>query len=385
MNVRPLATPEADDLFLAVFKELSPLPPPKKAKGKNRLAPEEKSQVAILEHELLATREYLQTTVEELEASNEELKSTNEELQSTNEELQSTNEELETAKEELQSTNEELVTVNAELNNKILELIEVNNDINNLLASTEIGTLFLDRELRIRRFTPAATNLFNLIPADVGRSIKDIAPKMENQNIWEETETVLHTLQVKEMELKSLTGEIYAGRILPYRTRDNLIDGVVITFIDVSAQHLLGLAKTFAESIADTVRESLLILSGDLKVISANETFYKTFKVNKAQTVSRRLYDLGNGQWDIPKLRELLEEIIPKNASFEDFEVEHNFPGIGHKIMLLNARRIPPVGEHASLILLAIEDVTEVQKREREYQETIARLEKELEGAKGRG
>ena len=229
--------------------------------------------MAILEHELLATREYLQTTVEELEASNEELKSTNEELQSTNEELQSTNEELETAKEELQSTNEELVTVNAELNNKIYELIEVNNDINNLLASTEIGTLFLDRELRIRRFTPAATHLFNLIPTDVGRSIKDIAPKTENPNIWEETETVLHTLQVKDMELKSLTGEIYAGRILPYRTRENLIDGVVITFIDVSAQHLLGLAKNFAESIADTVRESLLILNGDLKVISANEDF----------------------------------------------------------------------------------------------------------------
>ncbi len=153
--VRPLATPEAVNLFLMVFEELT-LPPrsKKSAKAKPRLTPEEESRVAILEHELLATKEYLQTTVEELEASNEELKSTNEELQSTNEELQSTNEELETAKEELQSTNEELVTVNAELNNKIDELTEVNNDINNLLASTEIGTLFLDRELRIKRFTP---------------------------------------------------------------------------------------------------------------------------------------------------------------------------------------------------------------------------------------
>ncbi len=188
VSVRPLEAPDAANLFLAVFEEVNPPPPPKKIKGKNKLTPEEDSQVAILEHELQATREYLQTTVEELEASNEELKSTNEELQSTNEELQSTNEELETAKEELQSTNEELVTVNAELNNKIYELIEVNNDINNLLASTEIGTLFLDRELRIRRFTPAATHLFNLIPTDVGRSIKDIAPKTENENIWEDTE-----------------------------------------------------------------------------------------------------------------------------------------------------------------------------------------------------
>ena len=206
VTVRPLGTPGAANLYLMVFEELAPPPQPKKGKGKAPLTAEEESRVAILEHELQATKEYLQTTVEELEASNEELKSTNEELQSTNEELQSTNEELETAKEELQSTNEELVTVNAELNNKIDELTEVNNDINNLLASTEIGTLFLDRELRIKRFTPAATRLFNLIPQDVGRPIKDIAPKTENENLWQDAEQVLHTLQVKEMELKSLLG-----------------------------------------------------------------------------------------------------------------------------------------------------------------------------------
>ena len=237
-------------------------PQTKRARGKAPATAEEESRLAILEQELQATKEYLQTTVEELEASNEELKSTNEELQSTNEELQSTNEELETAKEELQSTNEELVTVNAELKNKIEELTEVNNDINNLLASTEIGTVFLDRELRIKRFTPAATKLFNLIPADVGRSIKDIVPKTEYENLWQDTEQVLHNLQIREMELKSLAGEIYAARILPYRTRENVIDGVVLTFIDISAQHLLGMAKNFAESIVNTVREPLLVLDG---------------------------------------------------------------------------------------------------------------------------
>ena len=170
LTVRPLAGPGAANLYLMVFEEQRPPAPAatKRLKGKALMTPEEASRVAILEHELQATKEYLQTTVEELEASNEELKSTNEELQSTNEELQSTNEELETAKEELQSTNEELVTVNGELNNKIEELTEVNNDINNLLASTEIGTVFLDRELRIKRFTPAATKLFNLIPSRRG-------------------------------------------------------------------------------------------------------------------------------------------------------------------------------------------------------------------------
>ena len=384
--VRPLATPETANLFLIVFNELPPrpqTPPTKKGKGKAPVTPEEESRLAVLEHELQATKEYLQTTVEELEASNEELKSTNEELQSTNEELQSTNEELETAKEELQSTNEELITVNSELTGKIEELTEVNNDINNLLASTEIGTIFLDRDLCIKRFTPAATKLFNLIPQDVGRSIKDIAPKTEYEKLWHDAEEVLHSLQVKEMELKSHSGEIYATRILPYRTRENVIEGVVLTFIDVSAQHLLGMAKNFAESIVETVREPLMVLDGDLQVISANQAFYQTFHTSGKETKNRRIYELGDGQWDIPRLRELLEEIIPQNTSFNDFEVEHHFPKVGHKTMVLNARRIPAMGEHPHLILLAIEDNTDHLDKEREHQKNIARLKKELEEAKG--
>jgi two-component system CheB/CheR fusion protein len=358
LTVRPLAVPGAYNLFLMVFEELPPPPQIKKGRRKAAATLEEESRMAVLEHELQATKEYLQTTVEELEASNEELKSTNEELQSTNEEL-------ETAKEELQSTNEELVTVNSELNGKIDELTEVNNDINNLLASTEIGTVFLDRDMHIKRFTPAATRLFNLIPADVGRSIKDISPKTEYENLWQDAEEVLHSLQVKEMEVKSLSGEVYATRILPYRTRENVIDGVVLTFIDISAQHLLSLAQNFTESIVDTVREPLLVLDGDLKVISANQAFYRVFHTSKRDTLDQPIYELGDGQWDIPRLRELLEEIIPRNTSFQDFEVAYDFPRIGHKTMLLNARCIPAADEQATMILLALEEVTEQQKRER--------------------
>ena len=375
---RPLLTPGSDNLLLVVFEEQSGPAIPKETKGKTKATPSEESRVAVLEHELQATKEYLQTTVEELEASNEELKSTNEELQSTNEELQSTNEELETAKEELQSTNEELVTVNAELNNKVDELTEVNNDINNLLASTEIGTLFLDRELRVKRFTPATTQLFNLIPQDVGRPIKDITPKTEYAHLFTDIKEVLHSLQVKELELKSKSGEIYAARILPYRTRENVIDGVVVTFIDVSSQRFLGMARNFAEAIINTVREPVLILDGNLKVVSANQAFYRNFQVAPKETDNRAVYRLGDGQWDIPRLRELLEKIIPKNASFTDFEVEHDFPKIGPKTMLLNAQRIPALGEHPALILLAIEDVSKQQQQEREHLETIARLQQEV-------
>ncbi|MFZ2088677.1 MAG: CheR family methyltransferase, partial [Desulfobaccales bacterium] len=358
--VRPLAGPGAANLLLVVFEELPPPPPPaKRGKGRAPASPEEESRVAGLEHELQATKEYLQTTVEELEASNEELKSTNEELQSTNEELQSTNEELETAKEELQSTNEELVTVNSELNDKIEELTEVNNDINNLMGSTEIGTMFLDRDLRIKRFTQAATRLFNLIPSDVGRSIKDITVKMEYGRLWQDAEEVLHSLQVKEMEVRSISGEVFATRILPYRTRENVIDGVVITFLDISAPHLLSMARNFAQHIVDTVRGPLLVLNGSLKIMSANLAFYKAFHTSKSETENLPIYELGDGQWDIPRLRELLEDIVPKNTSFQDFKVEHTFPEIGHKTMLLNARRIPAAGENPSMILLAIEDVTD--------------------------
>jgi len=182
--------------------------------------------------------------------------------------------------------------------------------------------------------------------------------------------------------MKSLSGEIFATRLLPYRTRENIIDGVVITFIDISAQHLLSLAKDFAESIVNTVREPLLVLDGDLKVMSANLAFYKAFHTSKPDTENLTIYELGNGQWDIPKLRELLEEVIPKNTSLQDFEVEHNFPEIGPKLMVLNARRIPALTEHPSMILLAIEDRTDQQKREHEHQEKIAQLQKEVEELK---
>jgi len=358
MTVRPLTQPGIPaNLFLVVFEEQLKLLRAKKRR-KAAVGGEEETRFAVLEQELQATKEYLQTTVEELEASNEELKSTNEELQSTNEELQSTNEELETAKEELQSTNEELITVNSELQNKLEELIEVNNDINNLLASTNIGTVFLDQELRIKRFTPAATGLFNLIPSDIGRSIRDITMKSSYDRLWEDAEEVLHTLQVKEMNLESEGGQVFSVRLLPYRTRENIIDGVVLTFVDLSEIRLLTLAKLFAESIVDAVREPLLVLDGDLQVVSANQAFYRNFQVTRAATEKRPIYELGGAQWDIPELRKILEEIVSQNTEFTDFKVEHDFPGIGSKIMLLNARRLPAGGERPNLILLAIEDVT---------------------------
>ena len=191
-------------------------------------------RVASLEKELQSTKEYLQATIEQMQTSNEELRSANEELQSTNEELQSTNEELATSKEELQSTNEELVTVNSELQDKIEALLQANSDINNLLASTDIGTIFLDNDLRIKRFTPAMTNFFNLIQTDIGRPISDITSKIPLVNISQEVRAVLKDLQKREFEMQTENGNWYSMRILPYRTIENTIDGVVITFMDIT-------------------------------------------------------------------------------------------------------------------------------------------------------
>jgi len=348
-------------IMMVVFEEKTPPAELFMKKKKTAGAARIDLRVSNLEIELQSTKEYLQATIEQVQTSNEELRSANEELQSTNEELQSTNEELATSKEELQSTNEELVTVNSELQDKIEALLQANSDINNLLASTDIGTIFLDNNLKIKRFTPAMTNFFNLIQADIGRPMSDITSKIPLVNISQDARTVLNDLQKKEFELQTANRNWYSMHILPYRTIENTIDGVVITFVDITqrkkAEQLGESARIYAESIVDTVREPILILDERLKVISANRSFYKTFKTLPEETENMLIYNLGNGQWNIPKLRELLEEIVPKNTVFNDFEVAHDFPNIGQKTMLLNARLIDQADQR-KLSLLAIEDIT---------------------------
>jgi two-component system, chemotaxis family, CheB/CheR fusion protein len=192
-------------------------------------------RISTLQAELLAKDQYLQSTHEELETSNEELKSSNEEMQSVNEELQSTNEELETSKEEMQSINEELGTVNSELQTKLHDLSQVNNDMNNLLAGTGIGTVFVDRKLKLLRFTPAATKLINLIPTDVGRPVHHVVSNLLGyDSLALDIQNVLDTLQNIEINVRTKDQKWYAMRILPYRTLDNVIEGAVISFVEIT-------------------------------------------------------------------------------------------------------------------------------------------------------
>jgi two-component system, chemotaxis family, CheB/CheR fusion protein len=242
----------------------------------------------------------------------------------------------------------------------------------NLLNSTNIATLFLDNHLQVKRFTTPATDIIRLIPTDVGRPVSDVASSLKGADLAKEVMCVLDTLVFKEAEVQTADDRSYLMRISPYRTIDNVIDGAVVTFTDISglkemekslreSKDLIQRAHKYAEGIVATVRTPLLVLDARLKVVSASRSFYRNFLTTPATTENEHFYNLGNRQWDIPALRQLLEGVLSENKFFEDYPVEHEFPQIGHRKMLLNARQIEPEDhdQQSPLILLAIEDVTD--------------------------
>jgi len=366
ITVKPFLEPkEANELLLVVFEDrlvpLTTVSPPAEAA-------QEPSLLSQLENELKATREDLQGMIEELESSNEEMKASNEEMMSMNEEMQSVNEELETSKEELQSTNEELNTVNNQLNLKLAELNSTNNDITNLLDSTDIPTIFLTMDLRIRRFTPSATKLFHLLATDVGRLIDEIARRFSNDHLLEDCRVFLERPTSIEREIQSHDGRQYQRCILPYRTADHHIEGAVITFIDITerkqAAEVVIEARLYFESIVAAVREPLVVLDALLHVRSANPSFHRLFQVTPQEVENRLLSELGNGVWDIPRLQSMLADVLTRNLEIVDFETTMTFDKIGERTMLLNARTIPSLEGRPPLILLAIEDITERKQAE---------------------
>jgi len=236
IDVIPFVGPSSTRHFIVLFEPVPPEPVSARKKGKKGAAPApvaETKQTIRLRRELDATRDYLQSIIEEQEAMNEELRSANEEIQSSNEELQSTNEELETAKEELQSSNEELMTLNEELEHRNDELAHANNDLLNLLASVDLPIVMLDSGLRIRRFNPGAQRTLNLIPSDTGRSIRDLKLTLHLDDLDEMIAGVIDTLEVRELEVRDRGGRNYLLRIRPYKTADNKIDGAVLVLIDI--------------------------------------------------------------------------------------------------------------------------------------------------------
>jgi two-component system CheB/CheR fusion protein len=260
LSVHKLAEPKElrGTMMIVVTDVAEPVAPVAKPSKMPRAS--ESVRIATLETDLQRAYEEVQTTREEMQTSQEELKSTNEELQSTNEELQSTNEELTTSKEEMQSLNEELQTVNHELQSKVDELSRSNNDMKNLLNSTDIATLFLDNDLNVRRFTTPTTKIIKLIPGDAGRPITDIVSDLDYPDLSEDAHEVLRTLVFREKRVATRDGRSYFVRIMPYRTLENVIDGVVLTFTDTSVSQALEAAVVEQANVLRQMTESLPFL-----------------------------------------------------------------------------------------------------------------------------
>ena len=349
LRVLPIRDPNGkEQCWLILFEEK---PRGKAARGKGKLAVVPKSSrendtIAHLEQELRATRDYLQSIIESQEAATEELRSANEEAQATNEEL-------DTAKEELQASNEELNTVNDELRARNLEQGALNSDLRKLLESINVPLVMVGKNLHIRWFTPAMEPLLNLLPTDQGRPITDL----HSAAIPNFRDLLLASLageQNKNIEMESPSGRWLSLRILPYRGPDNNIEGAIATLVDIDD---LKRARDFAEAVVATVREPLLVLDASLRVRTANQAFYGLFHMESRDVVGHQIYEIGSLRWDIPKLRELLENILPKQTVMMDFELEQNYPEIGLRTMLLHAREIRQ-GDGERMILMAVTDIT---------------------------
>jgi len=367
LSIKPIEEPKTlQGMILVVFDEVSVLPVDKQLSNNDDISPQTRTRIHELEIELQRTKTQLLRTIEEIELSYMETAAANEELHSTNEELQSSNEEIETSREEMQSLYEEVVTVNNELQNKLNELAHSNDDMTNLLNSTEIAFIFLDSNLNILRYTPLAPQIVNIIPSDIGRPIDHLATKLKNEDIVSKARKILKKHGQIEMEVETVDGVWYLMRVTPYRTSENLVSGAVVSFVNISKLKTLDSknvelrkGRDYAFSIIETLDTPLLVLSGEFKVLTANQAFYRFFRVALTETEGQYISQLGNGQWDTPVLMGKITSIITEGISFKNILVEHEFPAIGHKAISIEAHRINSNKPAADLILLVFKDVTE--------------------------
>jgi two-component system CheB/CheR fusion protein len=310
LTVEKLAEPkELKGTMMIVFADVAKAPAPSPRQKGGRI-PASTSRLADLEKEMRQAHEALQLSREKMQTSQEELKSANEELQSTNEELQSTNEELTTSKEEMQSMNEELQTLNHELQAKVDELSQTNDDMKNLLNSTEIATLFLDGELRVRRFTPQASKIIKLIPGDAGRPFTDLVTALDYPEFADDAREVLQTLIFKEKRVAASDNRWFSVRIMPYRTLANVIAGLVITFAQETRKHLSEKTSSVLESLPDAV----FSLDRNLSITYSNAAAEHMLKRKCADLLGKPLGSVlprAAGAVFEKKVRRLLAEKVP--------------------------------------------------------------------------
>jgi two-component system CheB/CheR fusion protein len=358
------------DHFLVLFEDVTstatrkqkPHASPKAARRNAEAIGVATNDLARLQDELASSRDYLQSIIQELEAANEELQSANEEVLSSNEELQSTNEELDTAKEELQSTNEELNTVNEELNARNEELSRVNSDLVNLLASVQIAIVIVASDLRIRRFTPMAERVLNLIPTDAGRPISHIKPNIECPDLEALITEVIDTVTPKEREVQDGQGNWLLLRIRPYKNVDNRIDGAVLTLFDIDGTRRAAEKApvgAYSDALLSALHEPVLVLDETLHVRLANPAFCERFGLERADVERRLVYDLGRGAWNVPRLRTLLERDVPMGRSTSGVEFVHDFGDAGRRRLRVNAVRVDPGEGDGARIVVCLDDATQ--------------------------
>ena len=317
------------------------------------------------EQRLETTRRELERTTHQLIASSQQVAELNEERVSLNEEFQSTNEELETSREELQSLNEELTTANSQLQDSLERQRNTSADLQNILNSSQIATLFLDRDLRVRFFTPAGAPLFNLIATDLGRPLSDLAWRFREVDLLADARTVLGSLTPVQREIKVGAATWYLSSISPYRTQDDRIDGVVINLADVSTfktgEEKLRSAQAYTNAVIDTIHEPLVVLDRELRVQGASESFYALFGGRAEDSFGRPILSVA-AQLDTPTSCAFLENTKTTNESPESREITLDVPPLGERKLLATARTIRGAAASDERILVSFSDVTDLKR-----------------------
>jgi two-component system, chemotaxis family, CheB/CheR fusion protein len=363
LDVSPIQDPESNARCFVVLFDL--LPPPRGGPAVSRATGGAgdatrvlRRRIEQLDRELALTKEFLQTTIEEKESTTEELKSANEELQSSNEELQSTNEELETSKEEMQSTNEELTTVNEELQNRMAELSQINDDLHNVLAGVDNAVIIVGMDLRIRRFTVAAEKIFNLVPADIGRSVDFLDPFLGAGALGPKVSSVVESLNVIEEEILARDQRWYLLRVSPYKTLDHAIRGALIVLVQIDVRKRAAAvtrdAGEYATRFLAAVMRPLVMVDRRLRIVWANEPFLSTFQLSAEETVGSLLPSLGANDWLDTELRRLLAAAFASGTLFRDHPAVIELQGVGRRQLRVGGSQIP-VSSDVPLVLISME------------------------------
>jgi two-component system CheB/CheR fusion protein len=361
IKVRPFSEVKDMGLLLVVFEDITLLNNTNTDTTSDRRE-KDLSTITELRNELAYTKKHLQNTIEEMEISMEELTSANEESQSTNEELQSANEELTTSKEEMQSLNEELINLNAQLQSKMEDFSHVTNDMKNLLLNSETAVIFLDNDLRIKRFSTGAAKIIKLIPSDTGRPISDIVTNLREIDLVKNINEVLEYLAYKEMEVETNNNEWYKIRIAAYRTIENFIEGAILIFTNITETKKLNdklfIAYKSNSKIMESMRDAVVLLNEDFRIVTVNNAFHRILNETPGNIIDELFFEISNGFWDVPSFKRTLIEVFKTKKEFNDLIIETNDKYNSCKKLLVNGRLIQGSKLEPYMILLVIEDIS---------------------------